>query len=233
MDWGYVAGYFDGEGSVRFKAAPSRPDYILVGLEWANTHLGSLEAMRDFMGCGRIQESAQGRNKPVYHLQIQRVEDVLRVGEQMLPHLIIKGDKLAEMMAWARENRKALPETWGVLAAAGVEEITRLYHEEGLTQKEIAAKFGVGAGAVATFFLRNGIRGRRRGPKEGAYGVLAQFGHERLQQMYEDGMTMAEIAEQLGVRAHTVYMHFYVRGVRVDSPSREIRRKRAARKGNA
>jgi hypothetical protein len=229
MDWSYVAGYFDGEGHVHFKAAPSRPNYKLVSLSWANTHLGSLEAIRDFMGCGIVQNGAKKAGyRPGYFLMVARVEDILRVGECLVPHLIVKREALIEMLAWAREHRQPQTANWGLLAKLGVEEVTRLYHEEGLTQKQIAMRVGVGSGAVANFFLTHGINGRRRGPAEGAYGILTAYGYDNLRALYEQGMTLPEIAKEVGVKAHTVYMHFYVRGIRLTKP---IRRARAVRHG--
>jgi len=167
MDWSYVAGYFDGEGNVRFRAAPSRPDYILTSISWSNTHLESLDAIRDFIRCGRIQHKKlkYGYVHQGHQLIVSRVADILRIGEQMLPHLVIKRQQLQEMMDYVRAHRKPISKNWGVLAAVGTAEIERLYREEGMTQEEISAKFGCHRGAVGTFMCRNGINGRRPGPR--------------------------------------------------------------------
>jgi hypothetical protein len=166
MDWSYIAGYFDGEGSVRFKAPPSRPNYVLTSLSWSNTHLESLEAIQAFIGCGHIQHKLlkYGYTKQGHQLIVNRSEDVLRVGDQMLPHLIIKRQQLQDMLDFVRAGRKPAPATWGVLTDAGAEEVGRLYWEEHMTQRQIARKFGCSDGAVATFFRRHNIRGRPRGP---------------------------------------------------------------------
>jgi len=229
MDWSYIAGYFDGEGHVHFKAAPSRPDYILIYLSWSNNHRGSLEAMQEFMGCGFITNGKRKNpaHMPGHALVVAAVEDILRVGEALMPHLLIKQEALQKMMTWARDHRTARPDTWGLLTTIGVEEITRLNHDEGLTQREIAEKLGVSSSGVSTFFLRNGINGRRRGPAEGAYGILTEFGYDKLQAMYEQGMTIAEIAKEVGVQYGTVYMHFFSRGIRL---TKRIRRARDQRK---
>lgn len=167
MDWSYVAGYFDGEGTARCKAAPSRPEYVLTALTWANTHFETLQSIQQFIGCGRLQtrKLRDGQKKVQYELIVSRMLDILRVGEQMLPHLIEKRQKVEEIMDFVRENRKPIPETWGLLANIGVEEIKRLYWKEGLLQKEIAERLGCNKGAVATFMCRNGIHGRSRGPR--------------------------------------------------------------------
>ena len=114
MDWSYVAGYFDGEGTVRLNEVPSRPGYLLTGLSWANTHLESLEAIRDFISCGTIRPKARREHyRPGYELVVNRADDVLRVGEQMLPHLIIKRARLKEMLEFVHGHRKPQPKAWG------------------------------------------------------------------------------------------------------------------------
>jgi intein-encoded DNA endonuclease-like protein len=52
IDWGYVGGYFDGEGCVFVR----RGGY--VSLIWTNTHLQSLEALQGFLGCGYVKRSS-------------------------------------------------------------------------------------------------------------------------------------------------------------------------------
>lgn len=166
MDWPYIAGYFDGEGSVRFKAAPSRPRYITTGLIWTNTHLASLVAMRSFMQAGVITTGRRVRPgvKEIYDLKIFRADEIVRVGEALLPHLLVKRDALAAMLQFVRENRKAISKHWGCLSRAGVTAISRMYHDDGKTQVAIATMFGCSRSAVATFMRRNGIPARRPGP---------------------------------------------------------------------
>lgn len=229
MDWSYVAGYFDGEGSVKFSAAPSRPNYTLIGLTWGNTHLESLEAIHAFIGCGTWAHSkVYGGYKQMHQLKVERVEDILRVGTAMLPFLIIRRDTVGTMLTWAREHREPQHHNWGSLNDVGVVEMTRLYHEEGLTQAQIGEKFRVSAGAVSTFFLRHGIKGRRRGPKEGAYGIIARVGTEKIIAMYEEGMKIDEIAQQLSIKPQTIYMHLYHKGIRLTA-TKAVRRARKAR----
>ena len=230
MHWAYVAGYFDGEGHVQFRAAPSRPDYRLIGLTWSNTHLRSLELIQECIGCGIITHRKRyGDYKQGHVLHIERVLEIIRVSEAMLPYLIVKFYEVTAMLAWAKEHRHPQTEKWGMLGKIGVQEISRLYHEEGLTQAAIGEKFGLSGGAVSTFFLRNGIKGRRRGPKQGAYGILAQHGTEKIKAMYESGMTLDEISAELGVQYNTVYMHLYNRGIRLRA-TQPIRRARMKKK---
>jgi len=166
MDWSYIAGYFDGEGNVVFNAPPSRPNYVITGLCWTNTHLESLAAMQAFMGCGRISKGRRMKlgRRDIYSLEVRCRDDILRVGRQLLPRLVIKRQRLLEMVAFVREHRRSQPKTWGRLAALGVAEVRRLYWLEGLNQKQIGVRAGVPRNAVAVFMGRNGIKGRPRGP---------------------------------------------------------------------
>lgn len=143
----------------------------------------------------------------------------------MLPYLIVKRDKMKDMIAWAENNIRPIP-NWGALSKAGVKEIERLYREEKLTQRQIAEKFHVTHGAVSSFFLRKGIKGRRSGPQEGAYGILAKHGKKKLFSMYESGMTMNEIAEELQVRVGTVRMYFWKKHSKLTKKIRRAREKR-------
>ena len=227
MDWGYVAGFFDGEGSVRLKAAPSRPNYALTGLSWANNNLESLEAIQAFIEAGHIQiRKKRGMmTKEAYQLNISKVEELIRVGEMMLPHLIIKRERMQKMLDFVRENRKPQSSAWGVLVAIGVDEIKRLYFDEGMTQSQIADKIGCSRGAVSSYFIVNEITGRRTGPADGAYGILVSHGKEKLFAMYESGMTYKQIAEQLGVRYGTVSNYFWREGkVKLTRKIRKARR---------
>lgn len=171
MDWSYVAGYFDGEGNVRFKAAPSRPDYVLIGLMWSNTHLASLEAIRQFIGCGIIRHRKPKARLdgtayvPGHQLNVERVADIVRVSEQMLPHLMIKRAKVEEMLHWARTHRTSAPITWGRVSEVGEQEIRRLYWDEGLTHQQIANRLGVTRNAVGVYMARHRIGSRSTGPR--------------------------------------------------------------------
>ena len=166
MDWSYVSGYFDGEGTARCKAAPSRPDYVLTMLSWANTHEESLRKIHEFIGCGYIQRRKKKSEEYTrgYELKVNRALDVIRVGEAMLPHLIIKHDKVKEIIEFVKQNRKPLPKNWGVLSSVGPDEIRRLYWEGGLNQDQIGRMCGCGGKAVNRYMKKHKIVGRPPGP---------------------------------------------------------------------
>jgi hypothetical protein len=58
IDWGYVAGFFDGEGNLHRDKRKST-----THLRIDNTSLVALEHIQSFVGCGQI--SNRGRQKPI------------------------------------------------------------------------------------------------------------------------------------------------------------------------
>lgn len=163
MEWSYVAGYFDGEGSARFKAT-------LVEISFANTHTGSLNAIKDFIGCGTIykhwsKERDFIRASKCYTLSISRHQDVLRVAKEMLPHSIIKAEKLAvliqyiETKVWSNRSRAFILQHSNITK----ELLETLYWKEGKTFDEIGAIYGVKHSAVMYQFDKFGIPSRKRG----------------------------------------------------------------------
>lgn len=120
--------------------------------------------MRDFMGMGRVKTKGkpQGTNKSQYELVISRRSELLVAVSEMLPHSIIKREKLLEMQQALEQKRDQSP-GWGKLAAAGVDEIRRLYWEESQSFTTIAEQFNVTPRAVQAYMKRHGIERRSRG----------------------------------------------------------------------
>ena len=166
MDWSYIAGYFDGEGHVRCSQQGTRRQQT-YGLAWYNTHRGSLEAIMRFMGCGYLEEGKLRANqtKLPYTLRIARKTDLLRVIDEMLPHLIIKKSEVERLrqylIEFVDETRAA---NTGKLAAVDTETLRRWYHDEGLSLTAIAKRTGVKqASAVSQLMERRGIERREAG----------------------------------------------------------------------
>jgi hypothetical protein len=161
MTWDYIAGYFDGEGHVGVHR-PTERNRPHCSLAWFNTHRPSLDAMREFMQVGIVKpRKVQARYKPAFVLLIQSRRDLLAALPHLLEFCIVKQEEL-QVLAAALETAKDRTESWGTIAAAGVEEITRLYWEEGLNQQAIADRFGVTQSAVKNFIHRNNIPARTR-----------------------------------------------------------------------
>lgn len=173
MNWGYVAGYFDGEGTVNFYPRKQSASCALV---WHNSNEPSLQAMQEFMGCGRVRLHTSRPNgyRPMYGLHIERRRDMLAVIPELLNFCIIKRDQLLALHEHLVTKVKDQPSGWGALAALGVDEVRRLYWEDRLSQREIGLRVGVTQGAVKQFMYRNGIP--TRSPSDA--NRLAQLGRD-------------------------------------------------------
>ena len=92
MDWAYVAGVFDGEGTLvvgRHTRKGNRGLAFRAHMAIADTHVPLLQAVKAFVGGGKI--IIQGR-KGCYSLSFSTSE-IRRILPQMLPHLIVKHEQ--------------------------------------------------------------------------------------------------------------------------------------------
>ena len=99
IDWGYVAGFFDGEGNLhrdKFKST--------VHLRMDNTSKEVLEKIQIFTGYGQI--SNRGRQKPHhkdrFRLTVADHSKVLNMLEKMLPYLVVKKPKADQMICYIK-----------------------------------------------------------------------------------------------------------------------------------
>jgi len=164
MSWGYIAGYFDGEGNVNLHLT-KRGDWSR-GLSWFNTHLESLEEIQAFIGCGIVRPrkvSALG-TKPSYYLTINRKVDILRVLNHMEPLLIIKRTAAARLREHLMESvDETRYENHGKVAAVSDEELLRMYNDDGMTYQAIADDLGgLSPTSIAQAFRLRGLKARGR-----------------------------------------------------------------------
>jgi transposase len=95
------------------------------------------------------------------------------------------------------------------------ETLRELYHSEGLSQKEIAERFGVKSNTISEWMSRNGITTR---PHQDAPHKSADL----LRHLYhEDGLTTREIGEKLGVSTNTIQYWMQRHGI----PRKDANRK--------
>ena len=90
----WLAGFFDGEGSLcHFMGGRDKrhPTWILT---ISNTHLGSLEQCVKFSGAGSLNAKSMkarpAHHKPQHQWRVVRQRDIAEVCRQMLPFLVIK-----------------------------------------------------------------------------------------------------------------------------------------------
>lgn len=151
IDWGYVAGFFDGEGHVRWPSS--------IGLEFSNTNNVLLDRIQRFMMAGRIYMNRR-RNprsgKNAYVLVVQRIEELRRVVPEMVARTFIKRDALLGLLK-GLENRKPRPGAYGRLEKIGKETIRSMYWKHGLNTRAIAGNVGVCQQSVSEYMRRHDI----------------------------------------------------------------------------
>jgi hypothetical protein len=159
MEWAYVAGYFDGEGTVNFHDTARGGKTRAIA--WFNTHEDSLRAMREFMGVGKVlcrgRHSGFGGKKIGYVLKISRKADMLYAIDNMLPHLLIKRARAEALRDYLIDH---VDETrmvnFGKVAAVSTEQL-REWYDRGESLGDIASRLGVGYAAVGQAFRLRGI----------------------------------------------------------------------------
>jgi transposase-like protein len=161
MDWSYVAGYFDGEGHVGLHRRGKVEGGVRC-LSWYNTHLGSLEAIKAFMGCGNVRQTKQEshQNKPGYTLGVSNRRDILMVLGFMMPHLIIKREAAERLAKHLAIHTREVSPNFGKLAAMSDDELRRLYCDRRLSVGQIARQVGVSHSAVCNRLKRADVERR-------------------------------------------------------------------------
>jgi hypothetical protein len=162
MSWQYIAGYFDGEGTVNHYRTKSGAR--TRSLAWYNTHRESLEAMCSFMGVGRVIErtnfSGYGGKKRAFVLVITNKDGLVVALDGMTPHLLIKRDRAIALRA-DLVGIRSTPQ-FGAVAATSTAHLLSWY-ASGDSHAVIAKRLGVTPSAVNAEFKKRGIASRPAG----------------------------------------------------------------------
>jgi hypothetical protein len=104
----WLAGFFDGEGSITSYMGGRDRQYRAWSLVIGNTHRGSIERCVEITGTGNLCEKVreQASFKRIWMWQVQSQRNILAVVQQMYPYLIVKKEKADELLEWfaRREN---------------------------------------------------------------------------------------------------------------------------------
>src|SRR5262245_38259590 len=163
MNWSYIAGYFDGEGHVAFHRNGKR-QHMAYGLHWYNSHLRSLEAMREFIGFGNInkRKARAHQTYDVYILGITQRQQVLTVIDAMMPHLIVKLEVAKKLRNYLMDEK------FREISPIRVTDFTRddlhqEYWTNGKSAYQIAKEKGCSMGLINKALIRLGISRRPAG----------------------------------------------------------------------
>jgi len=141
MNWDYLAGFIDGEGSIIIK--PPR-----VRLYISNTNKKVLEEIKDFLKCGSVFEvkrKIKENWKKQYGWTICLHQDVLRILKNLNGKLIIK-QKLCEEAIFYIENKRWQKDY------LSKEELVKLNHFG--SSRKIAKELGVSQFSVLKYLKK-------------------------------------------------------------------------------
>lgn len=145
MDWDYLAGFVDGEGSIILK--PPR-----VRLYIANTNKTVLEEIRDFVDCGKVYEINMKNKSEKWSKQygwtIANHHDVLRILKGLKNRLIIKKQLCEEAIKYIENKR------WHNYYLSK-KELEKWVHLK--SSRKIAKKLGVSQSSVLKYLKKYGI----------------------------------------------------------------------------
>ena len=107
MNWSYLAGLIDGEGSIDCNPEGNH-GHLRVGIRISNTNRQVLEETRTFLGCAGIcRQPDTGtfkQQKPCYMFYVAGWRNILRICEGIQSDSIIKHDKVNKTIALIKNN---------------------------------------------------------------------------------------------------------------------------------
>lgn len=101
LDLSYIAGLFDGEGSVTLTRREGR-DIQYVALSLSNTHREIVERIKQSLGCGSVHKQS-GVNLPVYNWYVSHAAAAECI-EKLLPFLIVKRKEAELALEWYKQS---------------------------------------------------------------------------------------------------------------------------------
>jgi predicted transcriptional regulator len=207
MTWDYVCGFFDGEGSAGVYGKSFR-------LAFHNTHRGSLDAMREFICCGKVRERKNVKGfgkKRMFVLAVERVDDLRAIIPHMIDRCIIKRDALIALLAHVKDKQSRW-QNRGKLAACGIEQVRSWHWIDGLSVHKIARYVGVTSVAVYRFMVKNNIAVKPH--DKHSQKLLSGVGPEELRKMHWDhNMPPKAIANRLKISRSAVQRYMLKNGI--------------------
>lgn len=211
MDWSYVAGFFDADGTTGFL---KNTKHKYTWIKFYNTDKKTIEEIFNFIGYGHInshKDKRYNKAKTIYTYTIGNHREVLKIGKRILPFSITKRKRLErvidfiESSKWSRCN---------ILKYITRKELLKLYWKQNFTIGDLAKKFGVAETAIRNKMNKFNIARRERGyqgyryARKGdrwRYNILKDLTKEELERLYWDKkLSLRQIAEKLGVVSSSI-----------------------------
>lgn len=147
MDWSYLAGFFDGEGSIILDGKRA----IVV---FGNTDEEVINQIRHFIepfvGCRNIyvEKKRNPKHKTFYRLDIYNWFGTRQILEKMLPYLIIKKQRAEEAIEWIDKKEWGYNRIYKFVNQKVTMQTLIKLRKQGLTQKEIGERYGVSGSTI-------------------------------------------------------------------------------------
>jgi len=160
MNWGYVAGFLDGEGCVYVRVTPRKSPLgkkIEAFLIFVNSDKEVLEAIKRFLRVGYIVKPREYPRKwgACYELRICGMATCYRIAKKLLPYSIVKKEKLKELIRIVDEHLDLIGKRLQDAEKLVVEAIA--LRNQGHSLSSIADNLGATRGQVKGWLLRGRI----------------------------------------------------------------------------
>jgi len=162
ISWSYIAGFFDGDGSLSFNGKTSWYFSIIE----PNREL--LELMREFIGEGYVYP--HGKN--CLFLRISKRQVLQNIGKKLLPYCILKKEKILQMFAYFNTHEWHSNYKMKDVTKKTLED---LYTVERLSIRKIASKFHVKYNPMREKLLKFSIPLRPLGTNRYSNGLRSDF----------------------------------------------------------
>ena len=168
MNWDYVAGFFDGEGSVLVRTAGRKA----VALSFANTNREVIEAIQEFLQVARVHTHRPNTTRKSYfELRPQDHRVCLQIARQLVPRCIVKRNDLLNLIRFVERNEWAKRgEDYRWHRELDQAKLQQLYLERRLSIYQIAEMHDCSFSAVRKRLIKFGIPIRT--PREGVLNAL-------------------------------------------------------------
>jgi hypothetical protein len=163
MNWSYVAGFFDGEGTIGMRTPSSRrPAYYEPSL--CNTHKPTIDAISSFLEAESIRHRVFRRvhknpkHNDCYYLTIRDVRATEQFLKQIIPHLITKTVRAKAALAWAKKTKGLT-----LRPHAEIEKAIQMYLSSPVSLRDIFKTTGIPQTTISHYAKRHGIKLRPQG----------------------------------------------------------------------
>lgn len=146
MTWNYIAGFFDGEGSITQVGKGFR-------IAISQTDLKVLNDIKNFVGYGFVfqNKKRQPHWKESWVYYIAKQADVHRFIKNIYPHLIVKRNRAKHVLPLL--CRFVINQEVQEKKRAENKKQAKILRQQGLTYRQIGAKIGIDFGYVRRLIL--------------------------------------------------------------------------------